>query len=93
MESFMGSTHVAREQGLCSHGCACSGPVLTEDGWIGRAQFIPMKCYALCNGRELSINLQRQANKRNLLVVPGNLTRVKQRGAAAGYRISEEVTE
>jgi hypothetical protein len=26
MESFMGSTHVAREQGLCSHGCACSGP-------------------------------------------------------------------
>ena len=28
-----------------------------------------------------------------LLVVPGTLTRVKQRGAAAGYRISEEVTE
>ena len=26
MESFMGSTHVAREQGSCSHGCACSGP-------------------------------------------------------------------
>jgi hypothetical protein len=26
MESFMGSTHVAREQGLCSHGRACSGP-------------------------------------------------------------------
>jgi hypothetical protein len=22
----MGSTHVAREQGSCSHGCACSGP-------------------------------------------------------------------
>ena len=27
-----------------------------------------------------------------LLVVPGNLTRVKQRGAAAGYRISEVAT-
>ena len=26
MESSMGSTHVAREQGSCSHGCACSGP-------------------------------------------------------------------
>ena len=26
MGSFMGSTHVAREQGSCSHGCACSGP-------------------------------------------------------------------
>jgi hypothetical protein len=55
--------------------------------------FTKNKVYALCNGRELSINLQRQANKRNLLVVPGNLTRVKQRGAAARYRISEEVTE
>jgi hypothetical protein len=31
-------------------------------------------------------------SKMNLLVVPGNLTRVKQRGAAAGYRISKEVT-
>jgi hypothetical protein len=46
--------------------------------------------YALCIGRELSINLQCQANKRNLLVGPGNLIRAKQRGAAAGYSISEE---
>ena len=45
--------------------------------------------YALCNGRELSINLQCQANKKNALV-PGIVTRVKQRGAAAGYNISEE---
>jgi hypothetical protein len=44
--------------------------------------------YALCSGRELIINLQCQANKRNLLVVPGKLTRVKQRGAAAGYMYS-----
>ena len=26
MGSFMGTTHVTREQGLCSHGCACSCP-------------------------------------------------------------------
>ena len=47
--------------------------------------------YALCNGRELSINLQCQTNNESTLV-PGNLTRVKQRGAAAGYGNSEEVT-
>ena len=47
--------------------------------------------YALCSGRELSINLQCQTNNESTLV-PGNLTRVKQRGAAAGYGIPEEVT-
>jgi hypothetical protein len=26
MGSSMGSTHVAREQGSCSHACTCSGP-------------------------------------------------------------------
>jgi hypothetical protein len=46
---------------------------------------------ALCSGRELSINLQCQTNNESTLV-PGNLTRVKQRGAAAGYGNSEEVT-
>jgi hypothetical protein len=45
----------------------------------------------LCSSRELSINLQCQTNNENALV-PGNLTRVKKRGAAAGCRISEEAT-
>ena len=46
---------------------------------------------ALCNGRELSINLRCRTIKEYALV-PGNLTRVKQRGAVAGYGISEERT-
>jgi hypothetical protein len=37
------------------------------------------------------MNLQCQTNNESTLV-PGNLTRVKQRGATAGYGNSEEVT-
>ena len=47
--------------------------------------------HALCSGRELSINLQCQTNDESTSVL-GNLTHVKQRGAVAGYGISEEVT-
>ena len=42
---------------------------------------------SICN----DANEQCQTNNENALV-PGNLTRVKQRGAAAGYGNSEEVT-
>ena len=58
MESFMGSTHVAREQGSRSHGCACSGPesgvqnirgtITTLNRWIrGSGGFAPFKGISL----------------------------------------------
>jgi hypothetical protein len=55
------------------------------------AGIAPTSRDALYNGRELSINLRCRTNKEYALV-PGNLTRVKQRGAVAGYRILEEGT-
>jgi hypothetical protein len=57
--------------------------------------FLRQGVYALCSGtcRELSITavicnaIDLEQEKLLNLVVPGNLTRVKQRGAAARYRI------
>ena len=41
--------------------------------------------HALCNGRELSIKLQCRTNNESTLV-PGNLTRVKQKGYCSRVR-------